>query len=419
MIKLRLLNPKITTEIKESRKLQKVLSDVLKEIENNIQMLNRIESINFLELLKEALSYKINEIENLIWRSNELVKRINIGESYSELRDIHGELNEIQKSLFEILPSPLELQEFCTDYRDRISKKVISMVIRELIGQNIYLPEESFAYIAVGSDGRKEQTLITDQDNLIVYEASKSRYKDFFYQKFSELLVERMNYCGFKKCTGNIMPSNPQWRGTMDEWIHRVEKLCSFTSDDFKKNLVNLIVLTDLRFIYGDEELAQQFINKVLNMLYNNHIVLSEIAKSAASLNLAKGFIRGFRVEKKGDFKGFINIKLNAWAPLILVIRAFAIKNKVFATSTLERIKELVKKGAFGSKDGALYEKVYYTMTKFKIMCQVYYLNGIYKDANYLNPNDLTDNEKNELIDALTVVDKLQKLLINSMGLRI
>lgn len=419
MIRSSLLNPKIIAEIKEGKKFQEILKTILESISENLQNLDRVEAIHFLELLKEVLTNKIKDIEHLNWRADELIKRINIAESYSELRDIHAELNEIEKELFEILPSPSDLHQICTDYRDRISKKVINMVIRELMSQNIYLPDESFAYISLGSDGRKEQTLITDQDNLIVYEDSSGRYKDFFYEKFSNLLVERLSYCGFKKCSGEIMPSNPKWRGTLTEWIRRVEKLCSFTDQDFQKNLVNLIVLTDLRYIFGDDELAEKFIKNILDIIYGHHIVLNEIAKSAASLNIAKGFMRSFKVEKKGKYRGFINMKLNAWAPMILAIRAFAIKNKVVATGTIDRINELVKIGAFDKKDGELYKKSYYTLAKFKIICQIYYLDGIYDDANYLNPNDLTDRERNELLDALSAVDKLQKLLINSMGLRL
>lgn len=419
MIKFSLLNPKIISEIQSSKKFQDRINIILNSISHNIDDLDRLESTHLLKMLEDIIEARINDIEHLSWKSGELIKKINIAESYSELRDIHGELNEIQKEIFKMQPSIIDLHNICTEYRDKIAKKVINMVIRELITQNIYLPDESFAFIAVGSDGRKEQTLITDQDNLIVFEDSNGRYKDFFYEKFSNLLVERLDYCGFKKCTGEIMPSNPNWRGTYSQWIRRVERLCSFTSKDFQKNLVNLIVLTDLRFIFGDEELSEKFIKDVMKMLYENHIVLNEIAKSAASLNLAKGFMRSLKVEKKGRHKGFINMKLNAWAPMILAVRAFAIKNKVIATGTVERINELIKIGAFNKEDGELYKKAYYTLAKFKIICQINYIEGKNDDANYLNPSDLTEKEKNDLLDALTLVEKLQKLLINSMGLRI
>ncbi|MCX7770844.1 MAG: DUF294 nucleotidyltransferase-like domain-containing protein [Proteobacteria bacterium] len=419
MIRFSLLNPKVVSEIQSSKKLQEKIDQILNFVSNNIDDLDRLESTHLLKLLEDLIDGRINEMEHLNWKTGELIKQINIAENYSELRDIHAELNEIQKKLFELQPSVIDLHKVCTEYRDRISKKVINMVIRELITQNIYLPDESFAYIALGSDGRKEQTLITDQDNLIVFEDSNGRYKDFFYERFSNLLVERLSYCGFKKCTGEIMPSNPNWRGTFSQWIRRVEKLCSFTSEDFQKNLVNLIVLTDLRFIFGDEELSERFIKTIMEIIYDNHIVLNEIAKSAASLNVAKGFMRSFRVEKKGSHKGYINMKLNAWAPIILAVRAFAIKNKVIATGTIERINELIKIGAFSKEDGELYKKAYYTLAKFKVLCQVYYIDGKYNDANFLNPDDLNEKEKNNLLDAMSIVEKLQKLLISSMGLRL
>lgn len=418
-MRLNFLNPKIGDEIRGNKKVEEIVTNVFQVINENAQILNRIDTIHLLEILKDHLENKIQDIDDFNWRTNELLKKISIAESYAELRDIHADLNEIQKEYFSMLPSVSDLQKVCTDYRDRISKKVVSLVIRELISQSNYLPDESFAFISLGSDGRMEQTLITDQDNLIVYEDSNGRYKDFYYEKFSNLLVDRLAFCGFKKCTGNIMPSNPFWRGSMSQWIERVRHLCEFTSEDFKKNLVNLIVLTDLRFIAGDEELCDNFIKNIKQIIYSNHIVLNEISKSAASLPVAIGFMKTIKTEKKPPHKGLINIKLHAWAPMILAIRAFAIKNKVFVQNTIERIDALVKIGAFNLSDGQIYKKVYYTLAKFKIMCQIYYLDGIYNDSNFLNPKDLTDKEKEELVNALSVVESLQKLLIQSMGLRI
>ncbi len=381
--------------------------------------LTRLEIIQLLKSLNKTFLDKIEDLAELEWKTQNLINKIKIADSYTELRDIHAELNETQKSFFSMLPSVGELTAICTEYRDLITNKVINFVIQELINQSVFLPEESFAYISLGSDARREQTLITDQDNLVVFEESRSRYKEVYYERFSQLLVERLSYCGFKKCTGGIMASNPEWRGSYKTWIERVEELCRFKAKDYKKNLVNLITLTDLRFIYGDEELAAKFINEVYTKIFDNQIVLNEIAKSAASLGVAKGFMRTLKTEKKGPYKDMINIKLHAWAPLILAIRAFAMKNKIKETGTIKRIDALVNAGAFSSEDGLMLKKDYHTITRLKVTAQVYYLNGKYDSEHYIHINDMSKSEKEELLDALADIDKIQKLLIDSMGLRI
>lgn len=413
------LNPKITSEMATSKKVQEIAKKLFDVINNESSNLSRMEIIQLLKNLNKTFLDKIEDLAELEWKTQSLIKKIRIADSYRELRDIHAELNELQKSFFSMLPSVGELTSICTEYRDLISKKVISSVIQELINQSIFLPEESYAYISLGSDARSEQTLITDQDNLIVFEDSKSRYKEVYYERFSGLLVERLSYCGFKKCTGGIMPSNIEWRGSYSQWMERIENLCRFRAKDFKKNLVNLISLTDLRFINGDEVLAKKFINEVYNRIFDNNIVLNEIAKSAASLGVAKGFMRTLKTEKKGEYKDMINIKLHAWAPLILAIRAFAMKNRIMETGTLKRIDSLVNAGAFSKEDGELLKKDYYLITRLKVTAQVYYLNGKYDSEHHIHPDDLTKKEKEELLDALTDIDKIQKLLVESMGLRI
>lgn len=412
-------NPKVLSELAESKKVVETTKELFSVINFQGQSLDRIKIIQLLENISQIFSEKIEHIKELEWKTRQLMNKIDIAESYFELRDIHGELNELQKDFFLIFPSVTEIHKVCTDYRDKITKKIIPMVIKELNSQSIYLPDESFSYFAVGSDGRREQTLLTDQDNLLVYEDSPSRYKEFYHERFSTLLVERLALCGFKKCTGEIMPSNPKWRGSMRTWAERVDYLCRFSDPDFKKNLVNLIVLTDLRLVFGDEELGEKFKKNTYDFIFNNHIVLSEIAKSAASLGTAKGFMKVLKTEKKGKFKGFINLKLHAWAPFVLVIRAFAMKNNVIKTGTIERIDELVKKGSFSQEAGVKLKNSFYLLSRFKIYTQVMYLLGKYDSDIYLNPEDLTSSEKEQFIDSLAQIESLQKLLVESMGLRI
>lgn len=100
MIKFSLLNPKIISEIQSSKKLQEKINRILGFISQNIDDLDRLESTHILNMLEEIIETRINDLEHLSWKSGELIKRINIAESYSELRDIHGELNEIQKKNF-------------------------------------------------------------------------------------------------------------------------------------------------------------------------------------------------------------------------------------------------------------------------------------------------------------------------------
>jgi signal-transduction protein with cAMP-binding, CBS, and nucleotidyltransferase domain len=263
----------------------------------------------------------------------------------------------------------------------------------------------------MGSDGRGEQTLITDQDHLIVYGDGGGIAADDYFRDFSELLVERLAAIGFKKCTGDIMPTNPTWRGSYSQWRKKLLAIVRYEYSDYAKNLMDLIVLSDARYVAGDEELAKSLVNLIRGLEQDYFQVLWGMAKAATEMKLGLGFLKRIWTEGSGEHKGEFNLKLLAWAPLVMNVRILAINQGIPATNTVRRIELLQEEKSFSAHTAGGLKDAYLILTKHRILQQIKVIKGIQNDSYYLNPYNLSTDEREKIRQALLRVEELQKMI--------
>jgi signal-transduction protein with cAMP-binding, CBS, and nucleotidyltransferase domain len=273
------------------------------------------------------------------------------------------------------------------------------------------VPDLPFALISMGSDGRKEQTLITDQDYLIVYGDGGGDEADDWFKRFSELLVERLVEVGFKKCTGDIMPSNPTWRGSVSQWRKKLLAIVRYEYEDYAKNLMDLIVLSDARYVAGDRTLATSLIDHIRELEQEYFHVLWGMAKAATEMRLALGFLKRIWTEGSGEHKGEFNLKLLAWAPLVMNIRILSINQGIPATSTMKRIGYLQEEGSLSASMADGLREAYQILTRYRIMQQIKVIKGIQKDSHHINPYQLPAEDRENIRQALLRIEDLQKVI--------
>ncbi|WP_246163464.1 putative nucleotidyltransferase substrate binding domain-containing protein [Oryzomonas sagensis] len=329
----------------------------------------------------------------------------------SELKDIHEALNRIEVERFLLLFSVASLHRNCTHYRDELAKRAMTGVAEELESRGRPVPPVPFALVSMGSDGREEQTLITDQDYLIVYGDGGGEEADSYFLDYSTLLVDRLEEAGFKRCTGGIMPTNLTWRGSLAQWRKRLLAIVRYEVDDYGKNMMDLIVLSDARHVAGDRSIAQELIGLIRGMERDYFQVLWGMARAATEMRLALGFMKRLWTEGSGEHKGEFNLKLLAWAPLVMNIRILAINQGVPATNTVERIAFLEKEGSFSAEMAQGLREAYYILTKYRILMQINVIKGIQSDSHYLNPYRLPAEEHEKIRRAIVGIEELQKII--------
>jgi signal-transduction protein with cAMP-binding, CBS, and nucleotidyltransferase domain len=364
----------------------------------------------FLQMLKTTVSADQHELIRWKSKAEDLVESIDQMNGPA-LKDIHEALNQIELERFLLIPSVHELHKSCTDYRDQLALRVMNTVLDEMDADGLQRPQVPFSLISLGSDGREEQTLITDQDNLIVYGDGGGDDADRYFMDFSTRLVDRLEEAGFARCTGNIMPINQTWRGSYSQWRKRLFSIVRYEVEDIGKNVMDLIVMSDARYVAGDQQLAGELINMIRDMERDYFQVLWGMAKAATEMTLALGFMKRIWTEGSGDHKGEFNVKLLAWAPLVMNVRILAISQSIPATSTLERIALLEAEGSFSTSFARGLTDAYHILTRQRILIQIKALKGIQSDCHYLNPYQLSTSEREQIRHSLIKIEELQKII--------
>lgn len=364
----------------------------------------------FLQMVSAAVQSDLNRAVDWGRRREKLVASIDHSEGFA-LKTIHENLNQIELERFLLIPSVYELHRSCTEYRDALSSRVVDTVFADMDAAGLKRPTVPFALISMGSDGREEQTLITDQDNLIVYGDGGGEAADHYFTELSTRLVDRLEEAGFMRCTGDIMPTNQTWRGSFSQWRKRLFSIVRYEVEDIGKNVMNLIVLSDARYVVGDYKLASELIDMIRSMERDYFQVLWGMAKAATEMKLALGFMKRIWTEGSGEHKGEFNVKLLAWAPLVMNVRILAINQSIPATSTLERISLLEAEGSFSPAFASDLIDAYHILTKQRILIQIRALKGIQNDSHYLNPYQLSAIEREQIRHAMTKIEDLQKII--------
>lgn len=332
------------------------------------------------------------------------------------LKRINNRVIEVGQRTYISLRSVPMIQELCSTVRDAIAGRALELAGRQLYfsGTTSDIP---VSLIALGSHGRREQTLFTDQDYLFIHgdieteDAASETSASEYFGMLGSVFVKIMAEAGIQKCSSGIMPDSDEWRGSCTEWRRRLFATARFQHDDWARNILTLIILSDARYISGNLDLWLEFAPLIQAEVRENPQTIRSMARVASAMRIANGFIRRFAVEAEGANKGAFNLKLLAWKPLVTCVRMLAVHFGVDVTSTLERIKALQEKGVFSESLASGLADSYHIITGRRIHQQIMKTKLIISDENYINPYQLVGDEREELYKAIRRIAELQNLI--------
>lgn len=211
----------------------------------------------------------------------------------------------------------------------------------ELAMDDLGTPPASFVFLAMGSLGRMEQTLLTDQDNAIIYDASDDADVGAYFLKLGEKVSAWLNEIGYPFCHGKVMASNPHWCRSLEgwkryfsEWIQKAEP----------QELLDFSIAFDFRAVYGMADLAHNLRQHIYQVLREQPQFFIHLAQNALKFNLPLVlFGRIYPGSGPVDHAGQLNLK-DVMMPVVSFARLYALRNQVNQTHTLDRIDVLVEK---------------------------------------------------------------------------
>ncbi len=311
-----------------------------------------------------------------------------------------------------------EIGILIAEFYDRLNRKVIQLAEEEMISEGYGKPPTPYSWINMGSSGRMEQFARSDQDNGIIFEEpdEKDDLENVcqYFLTLGEKVVSGLEKCGFKRCEGLVMASNPQWCRSINEWKKVVKGWVNALEPE---NVRNITIFLDFRHIYGDAELAQKLRDHVCELFKKSYpalwFLVEDVLRRKAPLNIFRSIV----TERAGPYRNHVNLKSNACVFIVDCIRAFSLREGIKATSTFERLKQLKPRGVLTKDECEAVETAYETLMMFRIRRAVSLISQGYEPDNYINPYKLSRKEKSQLKDSLLTVNKLQNLTAQTFRL--
>ncbi|MBN2686003.1 MAG: cyclic nucleotide-binding domain-containing protein [Pontiellaceae bacterium] len=248
--------------------------------------------------------------------------------SSARLRELCDDIEEVSLSYLEAGVSGIVMGQICAQLFDSLVSRMIEMAEEKLAEQGTTLPEIPWAWMAVGSDGRREQVLRTDMDNALVFQSSGDSDTDeehrALFLQLANHVIELLVEAGFARCQGGVMASNPRWCKTESEWIEEIRDIKNLSKGD---NLLRALVLYDLRHVAGDKAICTQVRDVVFetSSLAEKSGALRMLAEMVVATPPPLNFRGKFIVEKKGLNEGEFDLKKRGLSPLRDAARVFAL----------------------------------------------------------------------------------------------
>lgn len=293
----------------------------------------------------------------------------------------------------------------------------VTVTLSKMISTEIGPPPVPFAFIALGSEGRREQTLVTDQDNAIIYadvpESEKEMVSQYFLG-FGERMSDRLNEIGYRYCKGNIMAKNPKWCQPLSVWK---KYFSQWITKSEPQDLLDTAIFFDLRCIYGDNNLKKELSGHISDELKINPIFLNQTARVGMQYKTPLSVFGKIQTESTESHSKSINIK-NPCRVIVNLVRLYAMQNGIAETNTINRLRHLYELNSISS---SLYNDLIYSFDFLMLLqfnTQVKAIISGREADNNVDLSDLSGIETNTLKDVFSLLSTFQSKIKYDFGIK-
>lgn len=256
----------------------------------------------------------------------------------------------------------------------------------------------------MGSEGRGEQLLKTDQDNGLILRDGYEPPADLaqICQRFSDALAG----FGYPECPGRIMVNNPDWRGHLAEFARRTREWLILPDPD---SLMKLAIFMDAHAVCGDASLLEQVRQGVMALAPDNQAVLGRFASAITAFGESQGWWN--RLFSLGEGERGMDIKREGIFPLVHGVRSLALARRLSETGTAARIAALVADGTLDATMGAELSESLSFFMGLKLKAGLAELDTGRSVTGRVDPDKLSGLERDLLKDTLGAVKRFKALL--------
>ncbi|SDY93010.1 CBS domain-containing protein [Evansella caseinilytica] len=275
--------------------------------------------------------------------------------------------------------------EELNQFHDALMKKIVEMAINE-VESELGSPPAHFAFFLMGSAGRREQTLISDQDHGIIHQGSDA--DNGYFLRLGKEIADGFAICGYPYCEGKVMASNPLWNKSLEDWIKQIH---TWLEEESWTSLRNFTIFFDSSVLTGCEKLLMTVKKTIFENIDVHPALLFRLTENVRNIKKGISPIGRFITEKYGEKAGAIHLKEAAFFPYVNSLRLLALKEKLTAAATLDRFDSL----SDDYRQIKAYKHDFSSLLSLRLKLMAGRKSG--EHAHLIKINSLTKEEKQEL----------------------
>ncbi|WP_245546982.1 DUF294 nucleotidyltransferase-like domain-containing protein [Evansella cellulosilytica] len=287
-------------------------------------------------------------------------------------------------------------------FHDELMKQIVHTALEKVKSES-GLPPAHFAFFLMGSAGRAEQAIWSDQDHGIIFDGDKK--DEQYFLKLGSEISEGFAICGYELCEGNVMASNPLWCKSLVDWE---KQILNWFDEDSWTSIRNFTIFFDSRVLVGKHKLLEQLKEIAFNKLSHEKHLMNRLIDNVGRIKKTLGVFGQFLPEQYGEHAGAIHLKHAVFFPYVNALRLLAIYERVSDPSTLARFQKLPSNYDHSLK---LYRRDFNNLLDFRL--RSFENAKDYHDVHYLNIKSLSKSER----EALKVIVKRGIKLFNETKL--
>lgn len=339
-----------------------------------------------------------------------LIKEVSAAETVESLKNIHHKIPVLVKILLESGSRVQNITYLISTVTDAITHRLIEFAIEEM-GE----PPATFAFLALGSEGRREQTLVTDQDNAIVFAdvpnekfAEVNRYFLYFGKKIN-LWLDKI---GYQYCKGDVMAGNPQWCQPITRWK---KYFTDWINQKSEQGLLGVAVFFDFRIVYGSEKYAEELRRHINTIIDGKKIFFRLLANEVSKYDIPTDIFKGNGSETTVGIVESFNIK-NAISPLVDFIRVYSIQAHISESNSLLRLEKMLRMNIIPEEEYNEIENIYSQMMEIRFRSHVNAILDNKSPDNMVARDELTVIEQTMIRKTFSEIVRYQQKILNDFS---
>lgn len=298
-----------------------------------------------------------------------------------------------------------------TDIADTVTRRLLALAEASLGPAPV-----PYLWLACGSQGRQEQTGVSDQDNCLIIDDAATAEDMRWFAALATFVCDGLNECGYVYCPGDMMATNPKWCQPVRVWRDYFRAWVR-TPDPMAQMLAS--VMFDLRPIGGQASLFQDLQHETLDMASKNSIFVAHMVSNSLKHTPPLGLLRGFATIRSGEHKNHIDMKHNGVVPVVDLGRIYALIGELSPANTRARLQDAENTGVISASGARDLIEAYDVIAQSRLENQARLIRSGRAPDNFLAPYDLSDFERSHLRDAFVVVRTMQSAVGSSRGARL